>query len=81
MKSENFIQIAEHRFDEIAGCGYRETKAGAIQFANYLASLSRGNCVSVLRTENGIETRVSRGWIDVPQAEPVESEIKELIYI
>ncbi len=56
--SKDLIQFAKERFDEVAGLRYRETTVGAIQFEAYLASLSRGSCVSIRKTEYGIESHV-----------------------
>ena len=56
--SKDMIEFAKERFDEVAGLRYRKTAIGAMQFESYLASLSRDSCVSILKTEYGIETHV-----------------------
>ena len=67
MNEAEFIQIAEARFDEVAGPEYRKTVVGAMQFGSYLASLSRGSCVSIVKTPIGVETHVCCKSVDSVQ--------------
>jgi len=81
MNEEDFIKTAEERFDQVAGAGYRETDIGAIQFGSYLASLSRGSCVSILKNAHGVETHVSGVSVDLALGKSVNHFSKVTVHI